>query len=588
MKLLGIECNSEVGRGIAIAVIFAISGLLIGFLIIPHSPRGVDPKAPIPQFTLLGQPVVLGPDAAEKALQTTRRHAAGSIVIKAPGGRKHEVPRALLGAEIEKVRLAKLISDAGDAASPMRRKLAENFPKTPVALPVPIVLNPTRGLATLLQIKDLIDQPSSDARLDLETRKLVPEQEGIELDIYATFARLQQAVRSGDPEIDAAVQRVTPRLRAQQLGNLKFDDVLGYFETNYTRGEKAALRTFNLRLAASRLDGHVILPGETFDFNEIVGPRDEAHGYKIAPVIAEGELIDGIGGGTCQITGTLHGAAWFAGLSILSRHPHSRPSGYIKMGLDSAVAYPTITLKIKNPFDFPIVLHETVKDGVVRAEILGPQRKLTVTFVRRILEVHPFEELERPDPKLPAGRKVLSQRGIPGFKILRYRIVRDGPFAVREKSTDTYPPTSQIIRVGTGDMPLDSVKAEDDHHLEYVADEYLTITQGPGLRAPGVDSDQPGGGTVENRIQGSTGVRGWIEKAGYSHWRGDNDKDSKCSGDDCPSASVKGDSKKPDAKKPDDKKGADKKASDKKSTGKPPSDSSKKPVPSDSSKKKGK
>jgi vancomycin resistance protein YoaR len=587
MKLLGIEWKSEVGRGIAIAVIFAIAGVIVGFLVIPHSPRGVDPKAPVPQFTLLGQPIVFGTDAAEKALQLLRRHAAGSIIIKAPGGRKHEVPRALLGAEIEKVRLAKIISDASDAASPMRRKLAEDKPKGPVALPIPITLNPTRALETILQLKDLIDQASSDARLDLETRKLVPEQEGIELDIYATYARLQQAVRNGDAEVEAAVQRVTPRLQAKQLGNLTFDDVLGYFETNYARGEKSALRTFNLRLAASKLDGHVILPGETFDFNEVVGPRDEAHGYKVAPVIAEGELVDGIGGGTCQIAGTLHGASWFAGLKVLSRRPHTRPSGYIKMGLDSAVAYPSITLKLKNPFDFPVVLHETVKDGVVRAEILGPQRKLTVTFVRRILEVQPFEELERPDPKLPAGRKVLSQRGIPGFKILRYRIVRDGPFAVREKSTDTYPPTAQIIRVGTGDMPLDSVRAEDDQHPEYVADEYLTITQGPGLRAPGVDTDQPGGGTVENRIQGSTGARGWIEKAGYSHWHSDNDKDAKCSGDDCPDAASKAESKKGDSKKSDDKKGADKKG-DKKSTSKGSGDSSKKPVPSDGSKKKGK
>jgi len=584
MRFLGIDWKSEVGRGIAIAAIFAIAGLSVGFLVIPHSPQGVDPKAPVPQFSLLGQPIVLGSDAAEKALHLVRRHAAGTITIKAPGGKKFEVSRAVLGAEIEKVRLAKIISDASDAASPMRRRLSRESPKGPVALPVPITLNPTRALETILQLKDLIDQPASDARLDLDTRKLIAEQEGIELDIYATYARLQRAVRSGDTEIEAEVQRASPRLRAQQLGNLTFDDVLGYFETNYARGEKAALRTFNLRLAASKLDGHVILPGETFDFNEVVGPRDEAHGYKAAPVIAGGELVDGIGGGTCQIAGTLHGASWFAGLKVLSRRPHTRPSGYIKMGLDAAVSYPAITLKLKNPFDFPVVLHETVKDGVVRAEILGPQRKLTVTFVRRILEVHPFEELERPDPKLPAGRKVLSQRGIPGFKILRYRIVRDGPFAVREKSTDTYPPTAQIIRVGTGDMPSDSVKAEDDLHPEYIADEYLTVTQGPGLRAPGVDSDQPGGGTVENRIQGSTGVRGWIEKAGYSHWHSDSEKDAKCTGDDCPSA----DKTSKDSKKSDDKKKpGDKKADDKKAGGKP-GDAAKKAVPGDNSKKKGK
>ena len=76
--------------------------------------------------------------------------------------------------------------------------------------------------------------------------------------------------------------------------------MLGYFETNYSRSMRYQARTFNLRLAASKLDGYVLLPGETFDFNDVVGPRDEANGYKVAPVIAEGELVDGIGGGTVR------------------------------------------------------------------------------------------------------------------------------------------------------------------------------------------------------------------------------------------------------------------------------------------------
>ena len=211
------------------------------------------------------------------------------------------------------------------------------------------------------------------------------------------------------------------------MGGVSFGEVLGWFETRYATDKKHEARTFNLRLAASKLDGHVILPGETFDFNEVVGPRDEANGYKVAPVIAQGELVDGIGGGTCQIAGTLHGAAFFAGLDIVERHPHTRPSFYIKMGLDATVVYPTITLRLRNSFDHPVVLHETVRDGVVRAEILGPKRSRTVTFVRKIDEVLPFTEVERPDPKLPKGARVLSQRGIPGFRTHRYRMVATGP-----------------------------------------------------------------------------------------------------------------------------------------------------------------
>src|SRR5690606_38614959 len=111
-----------------------------------------------------------------------------------------------------------------------------------------------------------------------------------------------------------------------------------------------------------------------------------ANGYRVAPVIAQGELVDGIGGGTCQTSGTLHAAAFFAGLTIVERVPHSRPSTYILLGLDAAVAYPAINFKLRYDFDFPIVLHETVKNGIVRAEILGPKRRRTVSFFRRIDE----------------------------------------------------------------------------------------------------------------------------------------------------------------------------------------------------------
>jgi hypothetical protein len=267
-----------------------------------------------------------------------------------------------------------------------------------------------------------------------------------------------------------------------------------------------------------------------FDFNETVGPRDEANGYKVAKVIAEGELVDGIGGGTCQISGTLHGAAFFAGLDIVERYPHTRPSGYIKMGMDATVVYPTINFRIRNSFPFPIVLHETVKNGLVRAEILGTKRTRTVTLIRRIDAALPFEEVERPDKDLPNGMRVLGQRGVPGFKLRRYRIIREGDHAVRERWDDTYPPTSQIVRVGAGDMK-DIAKPPDDQHPEYLADELLVTTQGPSLDAadaPDTDDDSKkdddtsdrGGITRESREPGKYGTAGWTEEAGMPYWHG--------------------------------------------------------------------
>ena len=393
-------------------------------------------------------------------------------------------------------------------------------------MPLPVALDADLAITKLLDTGAEPDTPARDAYIDLEeARASSARRVGYRLDVYGTLARIDAAFRRGQDTVEAAVETIAPRLTAAELGNVKFDHVLGYFETRFSQGGKSKERTYNLRLAASKLDGTVVMPGQTFDFNGTVGPRDEAHGYRVAPVIAEGELVDGLGGGTCQISGTLHGAAFFAGLHMVERYPHSRPSYYIKLGLDATVVYPTINFRFRNDFDTPIVLHsETVKDetggtGVVRAEILGAERKLTVSYFRRIDAVVPFEEVERESPKLPEGARVLAQRGIPGFHTSSTRVVRDGAYAVREKWTDTYPPTTQIIHVGSGPKDDDEKKKpQDDGHPEYVVDEYLVVTQGPDIHTPGAAGAEPGGGTVESREAGKTGVQAGPERTGMTRF----------------------------------------------------------------------
>ncbi|MGD0782142.1 MAG: hypothetical protein ABSA30_04680, partial [Candidatus Aminicenantales bacterium] len=90
---------------------------------------------------------------------------------------------------------------------------------------------------------------------------LKPEAVGYRLDVYGTLARIDAALRKGEDTVDAAVETIAPRLSAAELGNVKFDHVLGYFETRYNPGGKGKERTYNLRLAASKLDGTVVMPG---------------------------------------------------------------------------------------------------------------------------------------------------------------------------------------------------------------------------------------------------------------------------------------------------------------------------------------
>ncbi len=515
MNLFGIDPLSKLGKGTLSVMIATIAGLSIGLLVVPTTPSLDDPGAP-PRVELLGSALPIDQAAVTRAVEIVRRHVAGQFHVELPDGGQRAMSYGRLGVHIDKVRLTELIQEARDRTSPLRRTWRRANPPGPLNLPVPVVVEPERAIATLLTLKDELDRAPVDARLDLEKRALVHEVEGRKLDVDASLASIEAALRDGRPSAGLVFLHEKPRRLAKDLGHASVDTVLGSFETNYDRSAKSQARTYNLRLAASKLDGYVLLPGEVFDFNDVVGPRDEANGYKVATVIAEGELVDGIGGGTCQISGTLHGAAFFAGLEIVERYPHTRPSAYIKMGLDATVVYPTIDFRVRNPFDFPVVLHETVKNGTVRAEILGPDKRRTVTFIRRITDAVPFDQIERPDDRLPRGVRVLSQRGVAGFKLVRYRIVRDGDFAVRERWNDTYPPTQQIVRVGTGDMPKNSVVAEDDAHAEYVADELLVVTEGPDLPPSKEHSGDP---VLEDREPGRFGDYGWMEKAGMPVWK---------------------------------------------------------------------
>jgi vancomycin resistance protein YoaR len=501
--------------------VFVASGLAIAYLLLPAPPEEDKPR-PMPPLRVAGGLVAAGGDPVANTLDRVRRYAAGEIAIKLPDGSTRKIRRAVLGAEIDRVRLAAYVHEAERASSPVRRAHDQKHAADePLDVPLPLTVDAAEAVARLLDIKVEVDTPARDAYIDLEKRELKPEAVGYRLDVYGTLARIDAAFRKGDDTVDAAVETVPPRLTAAELGNVRFDHVLGYFETRYSQGGKSKERTYNLRLAASKLDGTVLMPGQVFDFNATVGPRDEAHGYRVAPVIAQGELVDGLGGGTCQISGTLHGAAFFAGLAMVERYPHTRPSYYIKLGLDATVVYPAINFRFRNTFDVPIVLHETVANGVVRAEILGPERKLTVTYFRRIDEVLPFDEVERKTPKLPEGVRALAQRGIPGFRTSSSRVIRDGAYATRERWSSAYPPTTQIIHVGTGPKD-DAFKPVDDAHPEYVVDEYLVVTQGPDIHTPGIAAAEPGGGTVESREPGKTGEHGWTERTGMTRFHSDD------------------------------------------------------------------
>lgn len=221
--------------------------------------------------------------------------------------------------------------------------------------------------------------------------------------------------------------------------------LIASYETRYAVGSP---RGHNIERAASLLYFVPIEPGDVFSFNQQVGPRDHAHGFQKAPVIVDGELTDGDGGGVCQVSSTLHAAARLACLTIEERTPHTRSSDYIAPGLDATVAYPSKDLKIRNDGSSPVILAlATHPDpahkwaGILTAEVLGEAPDASV----------PTYSFTTGSTGQPSGAHTkagcpskLAQKGVGGRIVWSTLTAGDG-----SKTTwrSVYPPTDEVWQV---------------------------------------------------------------------------------------------------------------------------------------------
>lgn len=394
----------------------------------------------------------------------------------------HRTNWANLGAGVDMPMLGRVMVDLARKDSPSARYFREEAVdgETP-EIPLPIRLNSEAAVEALLAIKDSLDWVPKDAVFDFEKGIVVEEEPGLLLDVYGTLARLDKALRDGVQEVELVVEETPANILKTQLENIEVDMTVGFFETRFSRLPKDKDRTYNVKLGASMLNGHVIMPQQVFSFNDVVGDRNEARGFRYAPVIAGGEIVEGMGGGTCQVASTLYAASFFSGLVTVDRRPHSRPSAYIKLGIDATVSYPNIDLKLKNPFDFPIVIRFSSDDGVLRAEFKGKTRPYTVTLLRRVIDAKPYPVSVIDDPNLEAKTEVITQNGIPGYSVRRFQIIERNKVAYRFLTIDNYPPTTQVVRRGTA--PPGTIESSDsapkaDTHSPYRASEHLRMVQG--------------------------------------------------------------------------------------------------------------
>ncbi len=199
------------------------------------------------------------------------------------------------------------------------------------------------------------------------------------LNVPTTAETLIQKVTANPAErkFSVTLDKKPPVLTTERLNG-----VTGALSTFTTRTSADSNRNVNVGLAAGSIDGTLLSPGETFSLNQTVGERTEKAGYKSAHVFVDAKIVDGIGGGVSQVTGTLFNAAARAGLQIVEVHPHSRPVAYLPLGYDATVAWGDKDLKFKNNTKAPVYISYTFSDRNLTARIWGAKEP-GVTHVLR-------------------------------------------------------------------------------------------------------------------------------------------------------------------------------------------------------------
>lgn len=242
-----------------------------------------------------------------------------------------------------------------------------------------------------------------------------------------------------------------PEITLDDLGKEAFPQILGTFSTTYNTSNQN--RITNLKLASEKIDGTIILPGETFSYNKVVGERTIAKGYKEAAVYAGGKVVDGIGGGICQLSSTLYNSVLYANLEITSRSNHRFLTSYVTAGRDATVSWGTIDFCFKNTRSYPIKITSEVKNGVVTTSIYGikEEKEYEVVIESKVTEVIPYSTKYVKDSTLKEDEEEIVQYGANGAKSETYKIVKyNGIVVSREQiSSDIYSPLERIVKRGT-------------------------------------------------------------------------------------------------------------------------------------------
>ncbi len=218
------------------------------------------------------------------------------------------------------------------------------------------------------QIHSEIYKEPKDAYYTQDPFAVYPSENGLDFNISIDEAKNVLGDQTAE-EYTIPLKTLYPNVTTNMIGTEAFPDLLSSYSTKYATSNRD--RTTNLQLAANKINGTVLMPGETFSYNKVVGERTIAAGYKEAPIYVSGEVVDGLGGGICQITSTLYNAVVYANLEVTQRSNHQFVPSYVTASRDATVVYGSIDFQFKNNRNYPIKITCSVSGGIAQFQIFG-------------------------------------------------------------------------------------------------------------------------------------------------------------------------------------------------------------------------
>lgn len=334
------------------------------------------------------------------------------------------------------------------------------------ALPFTLLVSQEKLTQTLTAAwPDRTNPPTSDAERLVTAEDQIsytPEQRAQAIDLELLAEQLVQAgherfyrsdaVTGQDSSASAAIQvpmrEKVPSVTLDMLKAQGIERKIAEFTTTFTGG--APGRIHNIRATAATIHDKLLAPGEQFDYGEVVRATEQHAGYREAPVIYNGKLVPGVGGGICQVSTTLYNAILLAGLHVDERRNHSLPVSYISLGLDATFATGYINFRFTNNSGSYLLIRTETDESRITVKLFGSMPDLvTYEMETRVLQVLEPTVKYVLNPTLPVGAQNLLQQGKPGYIVETYRIRKEnGIETSRERvSQDRYQPQPSLVAV---------------------------------------------------------------------------------------------------------------------------------------------